>query len=495
MTTASSSMPAWLSLPRLILFLLGLHVLLWTFVPAILQANPNMDVIEGLAWGREWVFGTYKHPPLQAWFLELATEAFPRQLWPLFLLSAASTGLAAFFVWRTARIFLPEKLAALAGLLPLTMHYYGLTAIEFNPNVLQLPLAAAAGYFFVRAVRGAPIYFIACGALCGIGLYAKYSFGLFALSFALMLIFDPALRPHLRSAWPWVSGALAAAIFLPQAHWLVQHDFLPFTYAASRTEAAQTFGQWLWFPFAFLLAQMLALLSPILCLLPFPRRWRWPAWTEEQRLVIFLAFLPAALAFLGSLITGQRLKDMWGMPFWNFAPLALLYFLPQPGEKHSLRSTAWIGGVLYGLLLLAYAGSVLIGPYFKKDKGERAHFPGAALTATLTREWQKHFGEAPLRFVIGDTWLAGNVAFWSEARPSVLTDGNFAFSPWVKPEGLRKDGGIVLWMAPEVTTAMPEALRMQFAQSWSEGAIGLSWQTRAPLPPVRIGYALIAPQP
>ena len=52
--------------------LCGVQVFLWTLLPGLSFSNAPLDVVENIGWGREWQWGYYKHPPLQAWL----TEAF-----------------------------------------------------------------------------------------------------------------------------------------------------------------------------------------------------------------------------------------------------------------------------------------------------------------------------------------------------------------------------------------------------------------------------------
>ncbi len=56
---------------RIVRAFLAVHVLIWWLLPALLQHNLPLDVIELLAWGREWQIVYYKHPPLPAWILEV----------------------------------------------------------------------------------------------------------------------------------------------------------------------------------------------------------------------------------------------------------------------------------------------------------------------------------------------------------------------------------------------------------------------------------------
>ena len=61
---------------RIVRAFLTVHVLIWWLLPALLQHNLPLDVIELLAWGREWQIVYYKHPPLPAWILEVDRDRF-----------------------------------------------------------------------------------------------------------------------------------------------------------------------------------------------------------------------------------------------------------------------------------------------------------------------------------------------------------------------------------------------------------------------------------
>ena len=65
---------------RIVWALLTIHVLIWWLLPALLQHNLPLDVIEQFAWGREWQIAYYKHPPLPAWILEAIAIVSGRDL-------------------------------------------------------------------------------------------------------------------------------------------------------------------------------------------------------------------------------------------------------------------------------------------------------------------------------------------------------------------------------------------------------------------------------
>lgn len=62
------------------------------------------------------------------------------------------------------------------------------------------------------------------GILCGIGLENKYSMLIFGAGMVAGLL----LTPHRRvfaTPWPWIAGAIALLLFLPNLIWNIRHDF------------------------------------------------------------------------------------------------------------------------------------------------------------------------------------------------------------------------------------------------------------------------------
>src|SRR5437868_11710155 len=60
---------------RVLAGLFVLHFLVWTALPILVCRNLQLDLVEGLAFGREWQLGYWKHPPLPWWTVELARQA------------------------------------------------------------------------------------------------------------------------------------------------------------------------------------------------------------------------------------------------------------------------------------------------------------------------------------------------------------------------------------------------------------------------------------
>jgi hypothetical protein len=73
----------------------------------------------------------------------------------------------------------------------------------------------------------------------------------------------------------------------------------------------------------------------------------------------------------------------------------------------------------------------------------RANFPGAALAALAHRTWREHT-DLPLRLVVSDIWLGGNIIANSAQRVAVLIDGHTFKTPWVKEQAVERCGALVL---------------------------------------------------
>jgi hypothetical protein len=55
---------------------LAVHFAVWTALPTVLYPNLPLDLIEALTYGREWVLGSDKLPPLPWWLVEILYRLF-----------------------------------------------------------------------------------------------------------------------------------------------------------------------------------------------------------------------------------------------------------------------------------------------------------------------------------------------------------------------------------------------------------------------------------
>lgn len=85
-----------------------------------------------------------------------------------------------------------------------------------------------AAYFVIRLLKTEnPRWWLAIGAVMGVGTLTKYTIFFLAAGMVVGLVLTSARR-FLRSAWLWAGVALAWLLFLPNLLWQIHHDFISF---------------------------------------------------------------------------------------------------------------------------------------------------------------------------------------------------------------------------------------------------------------------------
>ncbi len=89
------------------------HLVIWTFVPTIVNQNLPLDTIEALAWGSNLDWGFNKHPL----FSELSVEAFYKlfgsQDWAYYFLSQLFVVLSFIVVFKFSEDFFKKRIYSL----------------------------------------------------------------------------------------------------------------------------------------------------------------------------------------------------------------------------------------------------------------------------------------------------------------------------------------------------------------------------------------------
>lgn len=482
---------------------------LWSLLPELVFRNLPLDVVEGLVWGHGWPVGTYKHPPLQAWLLEIVAILGGRSDLAIYSLSAACLLVTYLAVWRLGNMLLAPAVA-LMGVLALGSCFYFATSIpEFNPNVVQMPLFALCGLWFWQAFQhNRWIDWLLLGLCGGLGLYGKYSFALMLASFGVFVLLEPTARRLWRSPGAWLAACVAALVFIPHVIWLQESGWLPFAYARSRTELAPHMGVALWWTVRFALNQLLVL-APVAIVLWLSRVHHgvrdgvarnlqqktmiakiisgWNTISPAQRYLMILAWSPFLFLLALSLFTGGKPRDMWGMALWPFIGLWLASLFKSGWERN-----VWARRVLWLALLImpmaTVSGAMLSVPFGFRPW--RTEFSGKALAQAADELWQAQGWDKPLRIVLSDAWYGGTIAWYGRDRAQVMITGDQRYSPWVTAEMIREQGALVAWDPREGRTAPP---------GWATqyGAIVAQKTVLLPYGREQVPYALavIAPQP
>ena len=443
-----------------LLVMLLVYLVLWPLVATLSHHSPPLDMVEGFVWSLHPQAGYYKHPPLPAWVISASIALAGKQSLALLALGPLCIVAALVVLWWLARQFLDERQAIVALFLTTTQFYFNVLIPEFNHNVIQIPLwALSITLFWMATRRGQLIWFFLLGVSLGVCALAKYSAALLYLFLMIWPLLDIDSRRHLRIGKVMLCVVTAAMVAAPHLIWLLNHDFQPLHYAQERMSEHLSPAGRVSEVMSFLAAQ-LGILAVMLLL----TAWLMHRYRATQASVVsaprqgvlsfsspavFLcaaSLIPLLLSCSVPLLGGRPLRDMWAMMMFTPIGVALVCWRPAMFEVLCQRRwlVAWL--MLQGLLMAVYAGNV----YYKtqvRPSLSRANFPGPELAHLIENDWQKKTG-APLRYVVGSTWAAGNVAFFGKSTPDVLINGDYGVSPWVSPERLQACGYVLLW-APE----------------------------------------------
>lgn len=485
---------------RVIAWVLGLHVAVWTLLPLAVCWNLQLDLVEALALGKEWQLGYWKHPPLPWWLADLALR-ITGDVRAVYLLGPLATAACLYVVWRFARTVTDERRALIAVLALEGLHFFNFTAVKFNHDVLQLPFWALSGWCFYRAVTaGRARDWLLAGAFLALAFWSKYAAFALGATMGLYLVLDADARRAWRTPGPYLMAAAFLIVLAPHLVWLVDADFQPLRHVEARAVSATRWYQYATFPLQWIVSQA-GFLIPTIALLALPYICTPQSRERVPSIVLALAFGPFLVTTIMAALLGRMPVAIWGYPLWTFAPLAVAMGLGPVAGRAALRRFAVGFVIVFAAFPIAYAASELFEP-FLRDRAKATQFPGSALAETVTRDWRARFG-TPLVHVGGadfgssgtGEFAANNVAVYSPDRPHVVIHGDPRLSPWIDRADLDRRGAVFVWEPPPGETGLPASLRAAFPRAELQTTLRLPRQTLNPrVRPAVIGYAVLPPR-
>ncbi|MCX2725199.1 glycosyltransferase family 39 protein [Roseibium salinum] len=481
----------------------GLVCLLFALIPTLTFPNPPLDVVEGFAWGRELQLGYTKHPPMQAWLLELSYHLTGGHYFGGYWLSALCAALGYLMIWTLSkRLGLSGWQAFWAIALTSVTFYFTLPLPEFNPNILQIPVWAGMILLFHRALeKGHWLDWVALGALAAFGLYTKYFVLLLIGAIGLYTLVFGDARRHLASAGPWLAALVCAALLVPHILWLLDTDLLTFRYAASRSNPPESFLDHILNPLSFLAAQIGNHAGPFLVVLAglgwtgvktfrTTRRQSVQSLAAHgDRFLLWFAFVPLVVVLVSSAVSGNEFEHMWGTPMFVLSGIAAVRFLALPGSlpfpRRALAAAIAIQAIFLGVIF----GQAVLEPYWKQ-KQTRMHYPGKAVAAELAAIWKSETG-SDLAYVAGDMWSAAHITLYAPGRPSMFYLHDRDVSPWIDVADVQARGLMVVWRGDRQQPPS-EFLRL-YPGAVRDGHKVFAYQTPGEIPDVTINWLIIPP--
>lgn len=502
---------------RLLASFILLHLVAWTLLPLIFTHALPVDLVEGVIWGQGWQLG-YDQPPFQAWILGGVDWLLGYQRWAVYLASQLLVAIGFWAVWRLARLIVTPAGALVSVVLLEGVLFLNLMTPNLYPDLIEVPLWALAIWAFHRALRvGTLGRWILLGLALAAAAYGKYTSALLAAVMIAFMLAEPAARRAWRTTGPYVAAALCLVLLVPHLLWAVRHGLPTVAHVEKVSRATDGPIDRVTSLLGFVGGEAgLILLSGALLLALL---WRDRPGTRslslagtpdtfDRRFVAAFALGPFALLLGGAVASGVEFRVHWGYAMWSLVGLFAVMFLAPTVSRAGLRRLAASWLLVFVAAAAGYAAINGAAPYLlawdhraKSDAPARhlmrrlqgeASFPARELAQRITAEWRRRTG-TPLAYVVGNKWVAGNVAFFSADHPMVLRDGDAAASPWIDPASLRRQGAVLVWDPTRDNGELTMTLQQRFPAMEMQPTLTLPWATGARLPPLHLSWAILYP--
>jgi 4-amino-4-deoxy-L-arabinose transferase-like glycosyltransferase len=411
------------------------HVVLWSVILTVLKAaqDVHFDVAEAYAWGQKFLLGYGKHPPLSGWVAGIWFMVFPVADWSTYALAMATVGCGMMICWLIALRVVDHRRAFVVVVMLALYPIFNFKGFKYNPDLLQLvtlPLVVLAylDAFEKRSARSG----LWLGLAGAAALMTKYWVLTVIGAIGLAALMHPARLKFLRSPAPWVAIATLVLAMTPHFIWLMQVNFLPFTYAGDVYSISDR---------ALIDDVVLGYVGHNLALLALPAALAavalaWPAqgwkpfrfWLRgansgvriSQGINVWIIQIVVAIGPpIGALIFEIYLKTDWGISLFFLTPLALI---AAPSLRVRRVALVRIAAIWLVTTLVVLVGSWQIVAYEtaqKRDDGA-TYRARSELARQLTETWRTRFASR-WAVVAGYTDTGEPMTFYSPDHPAPLT--------------------------------------------------------------------------
>ncbi|MCC6888607.1 MAG: glycosyltransferase family 39 protein [Hyphomicrobiales bacterium] len=273
--------------------LIGVRFLAAIWLPLYFGDEPYYWV-----WSRNLAWGYYDHPPAVAFLIRAGTTLFGDTEFGARFFGIALSIPTTMCVWRTGTLLLGGTengaRAALFFNLTLMMH---VQTVLVTPDASVLPCSAALLWAVAEAeARKDGRWWLAAGLFAGLGLLSKYTIVLVGAGVLAWLLLTASGRNWLASRWPWLGGALALLVFLPNLIWSASHDWGAIAFQSGRLGYS---GRFRWYYLPQFIGEQFLLATPFIMILALIGLARATRSAEPRKLMIATQLWPTIVFFIG----------------------------------------------------------------------------------------------------------------------------------------------------------------------------------------------------
>ncbi len=194
-------------------------------LPLLSRYGYFRDELYFLDCGRHLGWGYVDHAPLVGWVSRVLLE-LGGSLWLLRLTAAtAGAALVALTVILARQLGGGRFAQALAGIAVVVSPIFLVLSSLFSMNPLEPLFWTGCALVVVHIIRsGDSRWWLAFGALAGLGLLNKHSMIFFGFAAVVAVLLTP-LRREFARRWIWLGAGVALLLFAPNLIWQAVHDF------------------------------------------------------------------------------------------------------------------------------------------------------------------------------------------------------------------------------------------------------------------------------
>ncbi|MGD0348663.1 MAG: glycosyltransferase family 39 protein [Terracidiphilus sp.] len=189
----------------------------------------HRDELQFLSDARHLDWGFVAYPPFTPLVERIGLGLFGLSMVGLRLFSVLAQAIAIVIAGLMAKELGGGRLAQATAALAVAFSPLSLfSGTEFQYTSFDFLWWVLIAYFTVRLLKSEnPRWWLAIGAVIGLGLLTKYAITFYIAGILAGLVFTPARR-FFASRWFWAGVALAFLLFMPNLAWLVRHDFISY---------------------------------------------------------------------------------------------------------------------------------------------------------------------------------------------------------------------------------------------------------------------------
>ena len=189
----------------------------------------HRDEFQFLSDARHLDWGFVAYPPVTPFLERISFALFGLSMVGLRLFSVLAQATAIVVTGFMARELGGRRLAQVAAAQAVALSPLPLfEGTEFQYTSFDFLWWVLIAYFTIRLLKSEnPRWWLAIGAVVGLGLMTKYSITFYIAGILIGVAVTPARR-FFKSVWFWSGIGLALLIFLPNLLWLANHDFISY---------------------------------------------------------------------------------------------------------------------------------------------------------------------------------------------------------------------------------------------------------------------------